>query len=184
MVSEQLRYGHSRVARAQLSRPLLDAVHRFNSVDDQVEDHLLQLHPISTNEWQAVRAFCLHRDAFLTASPRVRSMTSRIVPLSHCTPKHKMSCLLQYEGDGSRTSVRRQRRLRCAGPELSFDPDVPCGKEYSHATSSDLCGDPDARSQWRFSAGNPDITITSVSTALDGGGRKAGASRTSATKIE
>ena len=61
---------------------------------------------------------------------------------------------------------------------------VPCGKEYSHATSSDLCGDPDARSQRRLGAGNPDITITRVSTALDGGGRMAGASRTSATKIE
>src|SRR6516225_243954 len=49
----------------QFPRPLADRAQCFDSVDDQVEDHLLQLDPISANKWQALRALRLHRDAVL-----------------------------------------------------------------------------------------------------------------------
>ena len=45
--------------------PSLDAAHRLDGIDDQVEDHLLQLHPIALNERQALRQLRLHRDAVL-----------------------------------------------------------------------------------------------------------------------
>jgi hypothetical protein len=48
-------------ADQQVSRAL-DPFHRFNGVDDQVEDHLLHLDPISLNWRQAPRELRLHRD--------------------------------------------------------------------------------------------------------------------------
>src|SRR5256884_2873478 len=37
-------------ADAQLARPLADTAHRFDSVEDHVQDHLLQLDAIALNE--------------------------------------------------------------------------------------------------------------------------------------
>ena len=54
-----------RGADQQLSRPLADAAHRFDGVDNQVEDYLLQLDSISLNERQALRELRLQRDAVL-----------------------------------------------------------------------------------------------------------------------
>ena len=41
------------------------SAHCLDGVDDQVEDHLLQLHPVSLNERQTLRECCRHRDAVL-----------------------------------------------------------------------------------------------------------------------
>ena len=38
----------------QLSRPLVDSTHGFDGVDDQIENHLLQLDSISKNEWHVI----------------------------------------------------------------------------------------------------------------------------------
>ena len=42
-------------ADQQLSRPLADSTHGFDGVDDQIENHLLQLDPISQNERHFLR---------------------------------------------------------------------------------------------------------------------------------
>src|SRR5205807_6740245 len=52
-------------ADQQFSRPLADAAHRLDGVDDQVKNDLLQLNSVSLNERQALRELRLHRDAIL-----------------------------------------------------------------------------------------------------------------------
>jgi hypothetical protein len=47
----------------QLSRPLNDFTHGLDGVDEQIEDHLLQLDPISQNGRQVTRKMSLYRDA-------------------------------------------------------------------------------------------------------------------------
>ena len=49
----------------QLSRPLADAAHRLDGVEDQIENYLLELDSISLNERQAFCELRLHRDAVL-----------------------------------------------------------------------------------------------------------------------
>src|ERR1700756_5733606 len=49
----------------QLSRSLANPAHRFDGVDDQVKDHLLQLDAISFNGRKALSELRLHRDAVL-----------------------------------------------------------------------------------------------------------------------
>src|ERR1700737_4173601 len=55
----------------QLSRPFQDRAHCLDSVDDEIEDNLLQLYPISFDEWQTLQElatppeFCLCRRAIL-----------------------------------------------------------------------------------------------------------------------
>src|SRR3546814_3918636 len=49
-------------ADQQPARPFADTAHRFDGVDDQVKDHLLQLDSISLNDRQALRELRLHRD--------------------------------------------------------------------------------------------------------------------------
>src|SRR5215469_3156623 len=48
-------------ADPQLSCPSRPAAHGFNRVHHEVEDHLLQLDPISAHEWQALREPAVHR---------------------------------------------------------------------------------------------------------------------------
>ena len=52
-------------ADQQFSRPVADAAHCFDRIDDQVQDHLLQLDSISSYERQALRELHLHRDGVL-----------------------------------------------------------------------------------------------------------------------
>src|SRR5262249_52134256 len=52
-------------ADAQLARSLADAAQRFDGVEDQVQEHLLQLDTIAVNARQALREVGLHRDAVL-----------------------------------------------------------------------------------------------------------------------
>src|SRR5262249_22957254 len=52
-------------ADLQFLRPLVQSPHRFHGVDDQVEDHLFELDPISINERQRVRELRLYQDAVL-----------------------------------------------------------------------------------------------------------------------
>ena len=79
---------HLSGADQQLSRPLADAAHRFDGVDDQVEDHLLQLDSISLNERQALRELRLHRDAVLHhfASGQGNDLEDRFVDLQAILP--------------------------------------------------------------------------------------------------
>lgn len=49
----------------QLSRPLRHPAHCFDGIDYQVQDDLLQLDPICSNERQAIRKSRLHRNAVL-----------------------------------------------------------------------------------------------------------------------
>src|SRR5271154_7454066 len=44
---------------------VLNATHRLDGVDDQVQHHLLQLHPIALDAWQLVRQLRGHGDAGL-----------------------------------------------------------------------------------------------------------------------
>jgi hypothetical protein len=43
----------------QLAAPLVDPAHRLDSVDDQIEKHLLQLHPVTPHERQTLCKLCL-----------------------------------------------------------------------------------------------------------------------------
>ena len=52
-------------ADQQFACPLAGAAHRLHGVDDQVENHLLELNPISLNERQALCELRPHRDAVL-----------------------------------------------------------------------------------------------------------------------
>jgi hypothetical protein len=48
-------------ADQQHSRFLADIAHSFDSADNQVKHHLLELDPISSNDWQVVRKCVTHR---------------------------------------------------------------------------------------------------------------------------
>jgi hypothetical protein len=50
-------------ADPQLPRPLVDASHGFDRVEDQVQDHLLQLDAVAVHGRQAPRELGLQRDA-------------------------------------------------------------------------------------------------------------------------
>ena len=52
-------------ADQQISRSLADAAHCLDGVDDEVQDHLLQLDAIAVNERQTVRELRPHRNAVL-----------------------------------------------------------------------------------------------------------------------
>jgi len=52
-------------ADQQLPRPLGNAAHRFNGIEDLIENYLLQLDSISSNEGQALRELRLHRNTVL-----------------------------------------------------------------------------------------------------------------------
>ena len=52
-------------ADQQLSPPVADVAHRFDRIDDQVQDNLLELDSISLYERQALRELHLHRDGIL-----------------------------------------------------------------------------------------------------------------------
>ena len=58
------RLGFS-AADQQFARALVDAAHCLDGIDDQVEDHLLQLDTISLNERQALGQLSFHRNAIL-----------------------------------------------------------------------------------------------------------------------
>src|SRR4030095_12209897 len=49
----------------QLSRGLAAGAYSLESVDDQVQDHLLQLDTVSLDQWQTVGEVRPHRDASL-----------------------------------------------------------------------------------------------------------------------
>src|SRR3546814_8569511 len=49
-------------ADQQPARPFADTAHRFDGVDDQVKDHLLQLDSISLNDRQALRELRLRSE--------------------------------------------------------------------------------------------------------------------------
>ena len=57
--------GVSPGADPQFPRPLVDAAHGFDRIEDQVEDHLLQLDAIAFDERQVRRELGLQRDAML-----------------------------------------------------------------------------------------------------------------------
>ena len=44
---------------------VLNAAHRLDGIDDQVQHHLLQLHPIASDGWRVVRQLRADRDAAL-----------------------------------------------------------------------------------------------------------------------
>ncbi len=46
-----------------MARPLADIAHRFDGVHNQIQDYLLQLDAIASNERQALCELCLQRDA-------------------------------------------------------------------------------------------------------------------------
>src|SRR3954471_23824679 len=50
-------------AYEQFSLPLVDLTHRFDGIDDQVKQHLLQLDPITLDARQALCQLRAHRDA-------------------------------------------------------------------------------------------------------------------------
>src|SRR5260370_4765487 len=52
-------------ADQQVPRTVAGFAHRLDRVDDQVQDYLLQLHPISCNERQVLRGLHVHRDTVL-----------------------------------------------------------------------------------------------------------------------
>ena len=77
-----IRLGFCRLDE-QFSRPFTDTAHCFNRVNDQVQDHLLQLDPICPNGRQRLRELRVKRDAVLSplrasASLWLRTITSRI----------------------------------------------------------------------------------------------------------
>jgi hypothetical protein len=49
----------------QFAFAVLNAAHRLDGIDDQVQHHLLQLHPIAFDAWQVARQLCVDRDAGL-----------------------------------------------------------------------------------------------------------------------
>jgi hypothetical protein len=65
----------------QLAGPLAGVAHRFDGVDDQVDDNLLQLDAIASNERQALRELRLQRDAIAQQFAPCQLVTSRIVSL-------------------------------------------------------------------------------------------------------
>ena len=69
--------------------PSLSAVHRFDGVDDQVEDHLLQLDPVRMNERQALRELRPHPDAVLHhfAAGQGDDLNDRLVDLQALLPR-------------------------------------------------------------------------------------------------
>ena len=79
-------------ADEKLSRPVTDAAHRFDSVDDQVEDHLLQLDCISLNAWQALAELCLHRDVVLYqfAPRQSNDLMNRFVDIEGILPRRRL----------------------------------------------------------------------------------------------
>src|SRR6266446_6207256 len=79
-------------ANQQPSRSLADAAHCFNGVDDQVEDHLLQLDPISLNERQALRELRLRRDAVLHHFPTGQDnhIADRVVDVQAILPWRRL----------------------------------------------------------------------------------------------
>src|SRR5258708_9200955 len=76
-------------ADQQLPRPLADAAHRLDGVDDQVENHLLQLDPICSDDWQALRELRPHRDAALQnfATRQVYDLKHRLLSLPALLPR-------------------------------------------------------------------------------------------------
>src|SRR6202007_2208465 len=68
-------------ADQQISRPRFDTVHRLDRVDDQVEDHLLQLDPIAVDERQALGEVHLHRGAgpYRFAAGELNHLADRLV---------------------------------------------------------------------------------------------------------
>src|SRR5437016_2459763 len=69
-------------ADEQLSRSLARAGHRLDCVDDQVEDHLLELDPICLDERQALCELRRTATRLSVVSPRVSPITSRIASLT------------------------------------------------------------------------------------------------------
>src|SRR6266481_6064044 len=79
-------------ADQQLPRPLADAAHRLDGVDDQVENHLLQLDPICSNDWQALRELRPHRDAALQnfGTGQGYDLKHRLVDLQVLLPRRRL----------------------------------------------------------------------------------------------
>lgn len=71
-----------------LPQPLSKITHRLDRIDDHIEQHLLQLDPISANERQALRKLHVHGDAALRrfAAGQGNDLANRSVDLDVIRP--------------------------------------------------------------------------------------------------
>jgi hypothetical protein len=79
-------------ADEQLARPLAQGAHGFDGVDDQVQDHLLQLGPVSLNGRQAIGRFRPHQDAVLNgfAADQLNHIADRRVDFQVLRPRWRL----------------------------------------------------------------------------------------------
>ena len=76
----------------QLSRPFRDRAHRFDRVDDEIEDNLLQLDAIAFDERQTLPEFRLHRRAVLHrfATGELNHLADRLVYVHPVLPWRRL----------------------------------------------------------------------------------------------
>src|SRR5262245_54912484 len=70
-----------RSADEQIPRPFAACAHCLHSVDQQIENHLLQLYSIALNSWQRLRSCVRTEMPFFDISFRVNPMTSKTASL-------------------------------------------------------------------------------------------------------
>src|SRR5216684_2591450 len=85
----------------QLSRPFRDGAHCLDSVDDEIEDNLLQLDAIALNQRQALRELGLHRRAILHcfATGELHHLADCLVYVHPVPPWRRLFDELTYSAD-------------------------------------------------------------------------------------
>src|SRR5215472_12592285 len=121
----------------QLPRFLAHLAHRFHRVDEKVEYHLLQLDPVSLNEWQALRELSPQRDAIpLNFAPgQGDDLLNDLVEVQQI--------LLRHRPLGERTD---------AGDDLACPPGIPDDADESLASLRHIWLRPGEPAQTRLRA--------------------------------
>src|SRR5215469_7223605 len=94
-------------ADQQLSSPGLDQAHCFNGVQDEIQQHLLQLNAIPTKGTQSVRKACLDRDTIAQnrASRQYSYLVDRLIEVESISLRRRLLELITHPADDIRSSV-------------------------------------------------------------------------------